>query len=79
MLQTHLRFIFVAFIDPMEDPHFPNDEKWSVKMEEGIMHVIDTELGCDISLPEISRERFIGNRNLLYALVADGPLYVRKF
>ena len=61
----------------MEKPYFPSDEKsWVVTMEEGIMKVVDTDINSDLCLPEVNRERFIANRNLIYALVADGPLYV---
>ena len=61
----------------MEKPYFPSDEKsWVIKMDEGIFKVIDNDLNDDVTLPEVNRERFIANRNLIYALVADGPLYV---
>ena len=40
------------------------------------MKIVDLDLKSEVALPEVNRNRFIMNRNLIYALVADGPLYV---
>ena len=61
----------------MEKPTNEIDEKsWGIGISEGIMKVVDVETKNEIFLPRVDRDRFIASRNLLYALVADGPLYV---
>jgi len=47
-------------------------------MQQGMVTIVDEETSEEIYLPLINRDRFIANRNLLYALVADGPLWVFK-
>lgn len=62
----------------MQRPPSEIDEKtWSVSISEGTMTIIDIETKQEVPLPQVDRDRFLTRRNLLYALVADGPLYVR--
>ncbi|XP_078490776.1 AMP deaminase 1-like [Ciona intestinalis] len=65
--------IYPDSVDPMGKPHFPYDEKhWKVETKKGIVQIIDGE--NEVFLPHVNRDRFVDNRNLLYAFVADGPL-----
>ncbi|XP_039262209.2 AMP deaminase 3-like isoform X1 [Styela clava] len=67
--------IFPDFIDPITEPVVtPSDEKSLVVSTKAGLITITNEAGEEVLLPCINRDIFIKNRNLLYALVADGPL-----
>lgn len=71
------KVVFLAdFFDPIAEAAVtPRDAQGCmVTMREGLVTIVDSETLEDQMLPSVSREAFVKNRNLLYALVADGPL-----
>lgn len=69
-------FFLKAFSDVCnEQATFPADEKsWYCISKKGKVVVMDSETKEEVNLMHVSRDRFITNRNLLYTLMADGPL-----
>jgi len=71
---------FVANPAPFDVP-IPADSGHRLKMVAGVMHVYrdDDALARDEHesldwLPSIKKEEFLADQNLLFALIADGPL-----
>lgn len=82
--------IFIIFLSKLEQPvhapskmdpweiEYPEDKNYTIKPVNGVFHVYESQEKADkdesINYPYYDLANFVGDMNLLCAMIADGPL-----